>query len=106
MSTDWQRTLQSHLYLPRPMFRTYQLQAVPDDDIPAAEEGGADAATVTLAVPLPQLMELLELCRPFGKSSLRPGQEMTAAAAASDDLGERNLFTLEWSRALDHLSFR
>ena len=103
MSTDWHRTLQSHLYLPRPMFRIYQLQAAPDDDIPATEEGGADAATVTLAVPLPQLMELLELCRPLGKSSLRPGQEMTAA---SDDLGERNLFTLEWSRALDHLSFR
>lgn len=102
MSTDWHRTLQSHLYLPRSMFRTYQLQAAPGDDIPATEEG-ADAATVTLAVPLPQLIELLELCQPFGKSSLRPDQEM---AAANDTLGERNLFTLEWSQSLDHLSFR
>lgn len=103
MSTDWNRTLQSHLYLPRSMFRTYQLQAAPGDA--SAAEEGADAATVTLAVPLPQLMELLELCRPFGKSSPRSAQDMIATAT-SDDLAERSLFTLEWSPSLDHLSFR
>lgn len=85
LSTDLHKSLQVHLYLPRAIFKTWNWTA------PGEEDTQDDISMANLSVPLQQLLQVFEFCRPI--SSVKK-----VAAEAS--------FTMEWNSHFDRLTIR